>query len=182
MPTTTNYGITIPTPGASYGTWGSILNTALDAIDAQMYSNDQAAAAAQATADAALPKAGGVMTGRVDLLAARNKFSALGNIGGGTETIDVSAAEWFTATVTDDVTIEFSNVPAVGAGYVTTVALFLVAGGAHAVTWGETIFWPGGTAPALTESASSSDLIFLTTFNGGTSWHGVYRLDLRASV
>jgi hypothetical protein len=56
MATTTNYGLTKPTVGASENTWGDSLNTDMDLIDTQMKASADVAAAA-------LPKAGGTMTG-----------------------------------------------------------------------------------------------------------------------
>ncbi|HJQ13089.1 MAG TPA: hypothetical protein VJ840_18800 [Gemmatimonadaceae bacterium] len=41
-PTTTNYGLTKPTVGADPDTWGALLNTNFDTIDAQIYAAAQA--------------------------------------------------------------------------------------------------------------------------------------------
>lgn len=64
---TSNYNLVKPAPGQSQDTWGTKLNTNFDAVDGQMKGNSNAAAAAQSTADAAMPKGGGTFTGAVTL-------------------------------------------------------------------------------------------------------------------
>lgn len=56
MATTTNYGWTKPTVGGNSNTWGDEINTDLDGIDSTVK-------AVSDVANAALPKAGGTMTG-----------------------------------------------------------------------------------------------------------------------
>ena len=58
MADTTNYGWTKPTVAGDTGAWGTILNTALDDIDTDLK-------AVSDVASAALPKAGGTMTGGI---------------------------------------------------------------------------------------------------------------------
>jgi hypothetical protein len=57
---TTHYNLIKPEPGASPTTWGAKINGDLDQIDAQMFTNANAAANAASTA---LPLAGGTLTG-----------------------------------------------------------------------------------------------------------------------
>src|SRR5579871_4851604 len=59
---TTNYSWTKPTIGGDANTWGSELNTDLDGIDSTVFG-------VSGVANAALPKAGGTMTGAVTLQA-----------------------------------------------------------------------------------------------------------------
>ena len=68
--TTTNYGLTKPAGTDKYDI--SVFNGNADKIDAQMKANANAAATAKSTADsakntadAALPKSGGTMTGKL---------------------------------------------------------------------------------------------------------------------
>ena len=64
---TSNYNLVKPEVGASTNTWGTKINSNADTIDSQLKTNADAAAAAQSTANAALPKAGGTMTGTLVL-------------------------------------------------------------------------------------------------------------------
>lgn len=60
MATTVNYSWELPDVGADKDTWGGILNAALSDVDAEVFAN-------AALAAAALPKAGGTMTGQLTL-------------------------------------------------------------------------------------------------------------------
>lgn len=64
---TSNYNLVKPEVGSSTNTWGTKLNENFNTIDSQMKTNATAAASAQTTANAALPKAGGTMTGYITL-------------------------------------------------------------------------------------------------------------------
>jgi hypothetical protein len=172
--TTTNYGLTKPEVGASSGTWGTKLNTDMDGIDTQMKANADAAAAAQTTADAALPKAGGAMSGEVDILTTRYTRSDGGSVSG-TYDMDMDVANAFTATVGAAVTIAFTNVPS--GTFMLGAMLLLTNGGAFTVTWDSAIEWEGGTAPTLT--TSGVDLIAFVSFDGGTSWKATAILDMQ---
>lgn len=170
MPTfTTNYGFTKPTDGGDSNVWGGFLNTSLDDIDTQIKNRQNEAAAAQTTANAALPKAGGVMTGRVD---AKNATAARTDSSGasGTVTLDVSTANVFSISTAGNITIAFSNVPNV-ANTIVSVIIIVSAGGAHTVSWPASVEWPGNNTPAQT--ASQVDIYALITVDGGGTWRGV---------
>ena len=173
--TTTNYLLTKPEVDASQGTWGAKVNTDMDLVDTQMKVNEDAAAAAQTTGDAALPATGGVMTGEIDILTARHLFSALGNISS-TQALDLDVAMAFTATVTGTVTVSFSNVPSADS-FMQGVVIKLINGGAFAVTWPAAVKWAGGTAPTLT--ASGTDLIAMVSYDDGTTWQANAILDVK---
>lgn len=173
MATTANYGWTKPTVGGDGGAWGGILNTLFDAIDTDLAALAATVSTVSTTASAALPKAGGEMTGEIDVITARATVSALGNITG-TQALDLDVANAFTATVTGDVTISISNAP----GGTHFVALFLkiTNGGAFTTTLPAGITWAGGTAPTLT--TSGTDQLALVSYDGGSTWIGSSQLDI----
>lgn len=161
MPVTTNYGWTEPTVGGDSGNWGSILNTLIGAVDSVVHGIDL-------MAQAALPKAGGVMTGRLDAKTTSMARLALGGITGAAS-LDLSAAQAFTAAVTANVTITITN-PAAGVvaqGFI----LQIDNGGAHTITWPAAVKWAGGSAPAF--SAAGRDLLAFVTFDNGATWDAV---------
>lgn len=94
--------------------------------------------------------------------------SAIGNTGA-TRTLDLTTANFFSATLDQACTFTFSNPAASGdfCGFV----LALTNGGAFAVTWPASVDWSGGSAPTLT--ASGLDILVFVTYNGGTDWNGM---------
>lgn len=158
---TTNYGWVLPIPGASPGVWGTILNEALgdtiSGIDAVLKT-------VQDTADAALSRVGGTMTGLVRVHSDHYRTEGLGTMSG-TTTLDLAEGRFFFGTVGGVVTFAFDNVPAEGA---TFIMLEITNGGSSTVNWPASVEWPGGAAPALT--TSGVDLIAMYTRDGGTTW------------
>ena len=101
--------------------------------------------------------------------------NAIGNIAT-TATFSMAVGNYFTATATADVDLEFTNAPPTGefGGLV----LELTNGGAYVVGYPNTVNWPAGTAPTLT--AAGVDLLAFTTDDSGTSWSGlVVGLDIK---
>jgi len=166
--TTTNYSLTKPEIDGSTDTWGPKIHDDLDIIDSAMQANADVAAAAQASADAALPLAGGVMSGRVDLFSAQQKLVALGNISGATE-LDLAVAQIFTATVIGATVFSAANVPS--GTFAQCVVIQLTNGGSAAITWPGAVHWVGGAAPSFT--AAGTDVVVLVSFDEGTTWLGV---------
>lgn len=157
MPTTTNYGWLYPTDGGSADVWGDILNDMIVEQDADLKTvND--------LASAALPKAGGTMTGRVDTLTSTATVVAKGSISGA-QSLDCATGQGFTATLSGSTTFSFTNVPTGLFGFV----LKLTAG-SSGVTWPASVKWAAGTAPTL---SAGVDILGFVTFDGGTLWYGV---------
>ena len=96
-------------------------------------------------------------------------LNALGDLGGGTDAIDLTAGNVVSATVsTGAQTFTFTNPPAdTIAGSFT---LFLTNGGSQTVNWPGTVDWAGGDAPSLT--SSGVDVLTFTTLDAGTIWYG----------
>ena len=96
-------------------------------------------------------------------------LNALGDLGGGTDAIDLSAGNVVSATVsTGAQTFTFTNPPAdTIAGSFT---LILTNGGSQTVNWPGAVDWAGGSAPSLT--SSGIDILTFTTIDAGTIWYG----------
>ena len=112
---------------------------------------------------------------RLNLLDFGLVTSALGDLGGGSDTIDLTAGNSVTATVsTGTQTLVFSNPTA--SDECCSFVLKLVNGGSQTVNWPASVDWAGGSAPSLT--SSGTDILIFTSWDGGTIWHGAtYALD-----
>lgn len=161
MADTTNYGWTKPTVGGDSGAWGTILNALFDDVDSDVKSVED-------KADAALPKAGGAMTGRLDGHSGTIKLVAKGSISGA-QSLDLSTGQYFTATITGNTTFSVTNVPS--GTFATPLFLRLTNAGAHTITWPASFRWPGGGAPSLT--SSGVDMLAFVTDDNGTTWRNV---------
>jgi len=127
-----------------------------------------------ATAAAALPKAGGVVTGLVnmsDQIVQRPvlKDYAETKVAMSAYAADMSLGNVFTKTMSGNQTFTFTNPPA--SGTAGSFTLILTNGGSATATWPTTVDWPAATAPTLT--ASGIDILVFTTIDGGTNWYGV---------
>jgi hypothetical protein len=160
MATTTNYGWTKPVVGGDVGAWGGYINTDLDGIDSQVKTTDT-------TANAALPKAGGVMTGRVDEFSSTVKLVDKGTISGA-QSLDLSTANYFKMTVNGATTFSFTNVPATANAIVPLMLRITSSGGPFTLTWPAAVKWPGATAMVLT--TNGTDLVSFITDDAGTTW------------
>ena len=130
-------------------------------------------------AAAALPRAGGTMSGNitggdttvsaVNLKDVGVTTNAIGSIGGGTQDIDLTAGNSVSGTVdTSTTTFTFSNPTA--SDELCTFSLILTNGGSQTVNFPATVDWAGGTAPTLT--TAGVDILVFATIDGGTIWHG----------
>ena len=95
--------------------------------------------------------------------------NVLGDLGGGTDTFDLTAGNVVTATVsTSTQTFTFTNPSASGKSC--SFTLILTNGGSQTVNWPGSVDWAGGSAPTLT--TSGVDVLTFFTVDGGTIWYG----------
>jgi len=95
--------------------------------------------------------------------------NVLGDLGGGTDAIDITAGNVVTATVsTSTQTFTFTNPSATGKAC--SFTLILTNGGSQTVNWPSSVDWADGTAPSLT--SSGVDILTFTTVDAGTIWYG----------
>jgi len=134
---------------------------------------------------AALPLAGGTMTGETifaDQLATRPKMKdyseAVNAIGSKSAAFDIDLEDGNVQSVTissGTFNIGLTNGLASNSNSMTIIGTNLGAGTPSFVSGangggGNVVQWPGGTAPTVT--ASGTDILTFTTFDGGTQWYG----------
>ena len=163
MPNTDSRGWPMPTDGGSAGTWGSELNTLFDDhIEADLDT-------VEATANAAMPKAGGVFSGEIEIKTERYAATDHGTTSG-TVTLNLSNANFHFVTANGNITFAFSNWPS--SGKVEHVELEITDGGAHSISWPASVKWDGGSAPSL--QTSGVDTIVFYSRDGGTTIRGMH--------
>ena len=133
-----------------------------------------------AVANAALPKAGGTMSGETifaDQLVTRPEikdYSETYNAssGSGTVDLDISTGNVFQHTASGgNVTFTFSNPPASGKAGSFTLK-WIQDSSDRTITWPASVDWAGGSAPDVTSGSAKVDMYVFTTFDAGTTWYG----------
>ena len=163
MANTVNYNWVKPTVGGDIGTWGAELNTELDGIDTTVK-------AVSDVANAALPLAGGTMTGELSIVCATYREVSMLNQSGAVS-IDLSQGVGFSLTFNGSTTFSFTNIPHIRD--FTTFWMRLVNGGTVSITFPAGVKWTNGTTPTF--SISGIDVIEFVTFNasaGSPTWYG----------
>ncbi len=154
-------------------------NSTFDGVD--IATRDAVLTSTTTTANAALPKAGGTLSGAI--VGADQIISApvLKDVGetcvenltsGSTDTISLTDGNVHDVTLTANCTFTFSNPPADGTSGSFTLFLNQDGTGSRTATWPGSVKWAGGTAPTLTTTASRTDILVFTTIDAGTIWYG----------
>lgn len=87
-------------------------------------------------------------------------------------TVDCSAGNYFTKTVSGNTSFTFSNVPTSGKAYAFTFEVTYQSG---TISWPASVVWPKGIAPVI--SANKVQLFVFITSNGGITWRGASSID-----
>jgi len=96
--------------------------------------------------------------------------NAIGNTGGGAQTIDLTLGNVVTATQTASATTYTFGSPS-ASGRACSFTFILTNGASNSGTvWPGAVDWAGGTEPTLT--SSGIDILTFTTVDGGTIWYG----------
>lgn len=162
---TVNYNWNLPAVGGDTGAWGGMLNTI---IGDDATGIDAVLKAVSDVANAALPKAGGTLTGLVKHKVSTNTVSNKGTMTGAV-TLDLSANDFFYGTKSGAITFTWSNPPTTG-----TLIFFMLeitnGGSAGAITWPSGLEWVGGVEPTL--QSTGVDLLLFYTYDAGATWRG----------
>jgi hypothetical protein len=174
MATTTNYGWILPTVGSDVNTWGTVLNNLLN-VDTTVDSIDTVVNAISVVADAAMPKAGGIFTGDIEL-AAGARLTEDQTAMGASE-VDWALGNLFTRTLANGAnTLTFVNPPTSGKFQAITLELKQGISGNSTVTWPATVRWQDGVAPTLSTSSSKKDVLVFYTYDAGSNYIGAHSI------
>jgi len=152
---------------------GTVTSTEFQYINT-LSSNAQTQISATVTvANAALPKAGGTMSGETifaDQLVTRPVIKDYGEtkVAMAAHAVDLSLGNVQTYTLSGNQTLTFTNPPASGTSG--SFTLIITNGGSATLTWPGSVDWAAATAPTLT--TSGIDVLAFTTIDGGTIWYG----------
>jgi hypothetical protein len=125
------------------------------------------------TANAALPKAGGTMSGTITcadetITGAMLKDYSETKVAMAAHAVDLSLGNVQTYTLSGTQTLTFTN--PIASGNSSSFTLLVTNGGSATLNWPTEVDWAGGTAPTLT--SSGIDALVFTTIDGGTIWYG----------
>jgi hypothetical protein len=151
--------------GLSVSPDGTLSNTGMDSTARS------AAAAAQSTANAALPTAGGTMSGNLGIKT-RTTGVVVVAASGSALNLDMAAANIFDVTLTANCTFTISNPPASGSYGFLGLILRQDATGGRSITFPSSVDFGAAGTPSISTGASQVSRLTLDTVNGGTSFYG----------
>ena len=95
---------------------------------------------------------------------------------GSTYTVDWSASDVHTITLTQNCTLSFTNPPASGKAQTVTLVVTQGGSGSYTLSYPASVRWSYAQAPTLTTTVSYRDVISFITYDGGTSYLGAYSM------
>jgi len=158
---------------------GSVTSTEFQYINT-LSSNAQTQISNTVTvANAALPKAGGTMTGETvfaDQLATRPELKDYSETktalsAAASVTIDLTTGNVFTLTPDQNTTFVFSNPSPTGKSCAFTL-VWTQGGSDRTIAWPASVDWAGGSAPDVTSGSGKVDIYAFFTMDAGTIWYG----------
>ena len=158
---------------------GSVTNTELQYINS-LSSNAQTQITSTTTvASAALPKAGGTMSGETifaDQLVTRPTIKDYSETktaltAAATVDIDLEDGNVFTLTADQNTTFTFSNPSPTGKSCAFTL-IWTQDSSDRTIAWPASVDWAGGSAPDVTSGSGKIDIYTFFTMDAGTIWYG----------
>tara|TARA_B100001094_G_scaffold226393_1_gene220829 strand:- start:156 stop:1412 length:1257 start_codon:yes stop_codon:yes gene_type:complete len=86
--------------------------------------------------------------------------------------IDATVASVFTVTLDKAITTYNVTLPTSSRSITLTFLFTNTTGSSHTINWPSNTKWPGGSSPTMTTIQNATDIISLSTVDGGTSWYG----------
>ena len=163
-----------PTFAAATVNGNIVVTGTVDGVD--IAARDAVLTTTTTTATAALPQAGGALTGGLSgttgtfsgILMGESLQEDYDSLSGTTPAPDADNAGAFSLTTSGNTTFTFGSVTS---GRSVGFLIELTAGGTHTITWPASVDWAGGSAPDAPASGEKDVLVFWTR-DGGTTWHG----------
>ena len=158
---------------------GSVSSTEFQYINSLSSNAQTQISATVGVANAALPKAGGTMSGTLacaDELITRPELKDYSETKtalspAATVTLDITNGNVFTLTVDQNTELAFSNPSPTGKSCAFTF-IFTQDSSPRTITWPTSVDWAGGTAPTLSTASGKIDVFTFFTLDAGTIWYG----------
>jgi len=147
-------------------------NSTFDGVDIGV--RDAVLTSTTTTAGAALPKAGGTMSGLVNMADQIVQRPVLKDYAetkvamGSATAVNLEDGNVFSKTISGTTTLTFTNPSSAAA---TSFSLILTNGGSATLNFPSAVDWSAATAPTLTQSGI--DILTFTSIDGGSIWYGI---------